>query len=372
MSSRARWRRYLPALAVLLALPGAHPARADGVTNAVNADGTVHIKDMDVPLSVYLSPQAKAALLDRFAHPIPMPKISIADMSKPGPELTKWRADMDEAIFKPTVEKLKQLYPVTIEETRLAGVEVAIVSPKGGVANGHRILINLHGGGFLIGGLLSGEGEAIPIAGLGKITVVTVNYRQAPEFRYPAATEDVVAVYRELLKKYPAKNIGIYGCSAGGRLTGETVASLDKAKIPLPGAIGILCASAGLVNGDSIYTGAALTGGHVPAPMGPEGSAVPSPYFAGVKPDDADAYPVNSPALLAKFPPTLLITGSRDFEMSSALFTHTQLVKAGVDADLHVWEGLGHGFFGEFPEIPESIDALNVIVRFFDKRLGAE
>jgi len=67
----------------------------------------------------------------------------------------------------------------------------------------------------------------------------------------------------------------------------------------------------------------------------------------------------------------LIITGTRGFEMSSALYTHTQLVKLGADADLHVWEGLFHGFFYN-PDVPESREAYDVIVKFFDKHLGAK
>ena len=343
---------------------------------SVNEEGTVHIEHMDVPLSVFLSPEAKAAVLSRMKHPIPMPSIPIADLTRPGPAITKWREDMDREIFRPALERLKQLYPVTIEEKVLAGVHVAVITPKEGVSTGNanRVLINLHGGGFLIGGLLSGETESIPFVGLGKITVITVDYRQAPEYRYPAATEDVVAVYGELTKQYHPKNIGIFGCSAGGILTAETVASLEKKNIPLPGGVGIFCQSAGGVNGgingDSVYMGMALTGGAPPVPLSADQSAIPLSYFAGVDPKDGDAYPVFAPSVLAKFPPTLLVTGSRDFEMSSAIFTHSQLVKLGVDAELHVWEGLGHGFFGEFPEIPESIDAQNAIIRFFNRHLG--
>ena len=64
-----------------------------------------------------------------------------------------------------------------------------------------------------------------------------------------------------------------------------------------------------------------------------------------------------------------MITGTRGFELSAALYTHEQLVKAGVDTELHVWEGLFHGFFYN-ADVPESRDALNVIVRFFDRHLG--
>ncbi len=64
-----------------------------------------------------------------------------------------------------------------------------------------------------------------------------------------------------------------------------------------------------------------------------------------------------------------MITGTRGFELSAALYTHEQPVKAGVDTELHVWEGLFHGFFYN-ADVPESRDALNVIVRFFDRHLG--
>ena len=73
--------------------------------------------------------------------------------------------------------------------------------------------------------------------------------------------------------------------------------------------------------------------------------------------------------VLSRFPPTLIITGTRGFEMSSAVYTHSLLVKAGVDARLHVWEGLFHGFFYN-PDVPESRDAYDVMVKFFDRNLG--
>ena len=94
-------------------------------------------------------------------------------------------------------------------------------------------------------------------------------------------------------------------------------------------------------------------------------------YFSGTNPKDPLVAPVNSPEVLAKFPPTLMITGTRGFELSAALYTHEQLVKAGVDTELHVWEGLFHGFFYNV-DVPESKDALNVIVKFFDRRLGTD
>src|SRR3546814_7333243 len=96
----------------------------------------------------------------------------------------------------------------------IAGVPVDIVTPAAGVAADKRdkVLLNFHGGGFVLGnGGVGGRMEAVPVAGLGGYRVITVDYRQAPEAVYPAATEDALAVYKELLKTYRPQDIGVYG-----------------------------------------------------------------------------------------------------------------------------------------------------------------
>ncbi len=60
-----------------------------------------------------------------------------------------------------------------------------------------------------------GRVESIPVWHLGGFTVIAVDYRQAFEHFDPAATEGVIAVYREILEKYPSSRIGIFGGSAG-------------------------------------------------------------------------------------------------------------------------------------------------------------
>jgi acetyl esterase/lipase len=79
--------------------------------------------------------------------------------------------------------------------------------------------------------------------------------------------------------------------------------------------------------------------------------------------------PVLYPDLLSRFPPTLVITGTRAGEMSAAIHTHARLVAANVPADLHVWEGMWHGFLEDF-ELPEAEEARRVIARFWSRHLG--
>ena len=79
--------------------------------------------------------------------------------------------------------------------------------------------------------------------------------------------------------------------------------------------------------------------------------------------------PVVSPSILRKFPPTLLITGTRSAELSAAANTHAQLVKAGVVADLHVWDGMWHAFFFD-SSLPESREVYDVMAKFFARHLA--
>lgn len=94
-----------------------------------------------------------------------------------------------------------------------------------------------------------------------------------------------------------------------------------------------------------------------------------NPYLMHADPHDPLAFPVRSKEVLAKFPPSLLIGSTRDFALSSVVHTHTLLVQQGVEAELHVWEGLGHAFFMD-PDLPQSRDLYGVVVKFFDKNLG--
>ena len=323
----------------------------------VQADGTVEIPEQTAPVSTFLSPEAKAYLTQH-----------LKDMQDP--EILKQDAGVPR-FMKPYIARDRELFAVDRKDEKVGGVHVYDYRPKSGVSarNKDRVLINLHGGGF--SGCWPGcaELESIPVSSLGQIEVVSIDYREGPEYKFPAASEDVASVYQELLKTHQPQNIGIYGCSAGGMQTAMSIAWFQKHRLPRPGAIGIFCASAGGVfGGDALYTAMPLGEARLAPPIR-SGSRPPLGYFKETDPRDPLVSPVDSPEVLAEFPPTLIITGTRGFELSSALYTHEQLVNLGVEAELHVWEGLFHGFFYN-ADVPESRDAFNVIIKFFDRHLG--
>ena len=334
--------------------PGSPNPKTDQIV--VQTDGTVELPAESVPVSKFLSPEGKAYLTQHL-HDMQDSNMTYADKGVP-------------RFMAPYLERQKILFAVSMDDTKVAGVHAYVYTPKGGVQgkNSDRVLINLHGGGF--SGCWPGcaELESRPIAALAGIKVVSVDYRQGPENKFPAASEDVANVYRELLKTHKPENIGIYGCSAGGMLTAMSVAWFQKHDLPRPGAIGIFCASAGEFGGDAAYTSTPLGEARL-MPQLREGGMRQLGYFSNSDPKDPLVAPINSSEMLAKFPPTLIITGTRAMEMSTAVHTHSQLVKLGVDAELHVWEGMFHGFFYN-PDVPESRDAYDVIVKFFDRKLG--
>jgi len=325
----------------------------------VEADGTVEVPAQIVPLSAFLSPEAKAYVAQH-----------LQDMQDP--EILKQDSGVPR-FMKGYLARDYELFAVEKRDEKIGGVHVYVYTPKEGVAakNKGRVLVNLHGGGF--SGCWPGcaELESIPVSALGQVEVVSVDYREGPEYKFPAASEDVASVYQELLKTHKPQDIGIYGCSAGGIQTAMSVAWFQKHALPMPGAVGIFCGSAGGVfGGDALYTAGPLGEARMAPPMPPTPSRTPPlSYFSGTDPKDPLVAPVGSPEVLAKFPPTLMITGTRGFELSAALYTHEQLVKAGVETELHVWEGLFHGFFYN-AEVPESKDAFNVMIKFFDRHLG--
>jgi acetyl esterase/lipase len=252
----------------------------------------------------------------------------------------------------------------------MAGVPTRIVTPKDKPFDRKHVLINLHGGGFSMCADGCALLESMPIAALGGYKVVTVNYRMAPEATHPAGVEDAATVYRELLKSYKAKNIGIYGCSAGGALTAETAAWLPAHGLPQAGAVGIFGAGAVRFGaGDSAWV-AAYTDGTFPPPAtaGSAQTDITRGYFANADMGDPIISAALHPEVLKKFPPTLIITGTRAMDMSPAIYTNSQLLKAGVHSTLVVGEGMGHCFIMQ-SNLPESQDAYHVIVNFFRENL---
>jgi epsilon-lactone hydrolase len=323
-----------------------------GVSATFDADGTAHIT-RTIPMPSTISPEAQK-WLDSLARQKYAPQTLVERRAA----TDKWRAEGTAAALK--------RFPVNIEEKTIGDVRTDIITPlEMPEANHGRVLINLHGGGFNSdsGSLI----EGVPISNLAKVKVVSVYYRLAPENPFPAAVDDVVAVYKEMLKGYKPKNIGIFGTSAGGILTAEVAVKLKQSGLPLPGALGLFSILADYsrpADSQSLFALNGLPG--IVSPQDPDRS-IGHEYAASTDPQD----PVLSPlhADLHGMPPTLLVTSTRDILLSNTSIFHRALLRSQVDAQLVVYEALPHAFWYHF-EMPETQEALELMAKFFDEKLG--
>ncbi|HEX4757301.1 MAG TPA: alpha/beta hydrolase fold domain-containing protein [Terracidiphilus sp.] len=320
-------------------------------TSFIEADGTAHVTRV-VPLPDTISPEAKQSLTRVMPDQGP-------------PETLAERRTHTDTFTAAARIAWSKLCPVQIVEDKIAGVPVHIVTPDGmPEANHDKVMLNLHGGGFN-----SDSGsytESIPIASYSGIKVVSALYRLAPENPFPAAVDDAVAVYKELLKTYKPEHIVIYGTSAGAILTAEVAVKLKQLGLPMPAALGVFSGMGDFARpGDSssIYALNGLSGHLDPPAPNPH-----SPQYSGTT-DPRD--PVLSPiyADLHGMPPTLFVTSGRDMLLSGTANLHRAYLRAGVDARLVVFDALTHAFWYN-SKLPESIEANHIMADFFSKQLS--
>jgi epsilon-lactone hydrolase len=342
-------------LIAAFALAGAMSAQSTSTapedSASFDAYGTAHITRV-IPPPSGISPEAQ-----KWLESLNQQKVG------PPEALAERRAHTDAWRARNSAEARK-LYPVNIEAMTIAGVRTDIITPLTAPQK-NRVLINLHGGGFNSdsGSLI----EGVPIANLAKIKVVSVYYRLAPETPFPAAVDDVVAVYKELLRTYPPHNIGIFGTSAGAILTCEVAVRLKQIGLPLPAALGIFSGLADFSRVGDSWQMFTLNG--LPGRLEPTYSShLPDNQYVG-KTDRRD--PLLSPIFsdLRGLPPSLLVTSTRDILLSSTSTLHRALLSAGDDTRLVVFEALPHAFWYHF-QLPETKEALELMAKFFEERVG--
>lgn len=360
-------KSVLPSLGIILLLPftfmGGLVYSLDE-SDMVPLEGGIDVKSFHLPLSGLLKEKSRKTAVIQNAR-----WKKIKDTCFSLLELSKQR-DCYNQELQSLVDYQLKAFDVNIKARIFDGVYTEEITPALGISekNSNRVLINLHGGGFVYGSRVAGQVESIPVAAIGKIKVVSIDYRKAPEHSFPDASNDVIKVYRELLKDYAPSQIGIYGCSAGGLLAAQSVAWFDKENIPFPGALGLLCFGASdYIKTDAFQIMASIEG--LKGFSETENPYQDVPYLKDVDTDNPLVFPVKSLELLSIFPTTLLVSSVRDLALSSTVYTHSQLIKYGVDARLHVWEGFRHCFFYD-SSIPESNEVYDVVVNFFDNQLS--
>ncbi|MCP3379096.1 MULTISPECIES: alpha/beta hydrolase [unclassified Bradyrhizobium] len=265
------------------------------------------------------------------------------------------------------IPAMKEKLGVKVEETKIAGVHCFIVTPNRiAPENRRRLLVHVHGGGYVFGPGEAALPEAIMMAGFGGFKVISVDYRMPPDFPYPAAMDDAMAVWKEVTRDHDARRMAIFGTSTGGAMTLAMVLRAKDEKLPKPAAIapGTPWADIDRI-GDTYASNEWVDNVLVTwdgwlgraAKLYANGTDLKNPYISPIYGD------------FKGFPPTILTSGTRDLFLSNTVRTHRKLRRAGVIADLNVYEGQSHAQYQFNINVPETKEAFTDIAKFFDRYL---
>ena len=257
---------------------------------------------------------------------------------------------------------------ITMEPTVIGGVKAFIISPKEiAPANRNRLLVHVHGGGYVYNPGEAGTGEATLMAAYGGFKIISFDYRMPPDYPYPAAMDDAMAVWKEAIKMQDPKNMAIFGTSTGGGMTLAMILRARQEGVSLPAAIAPGTPWSDLTEtGDTYKTNEWLDNVLVSY----------NGYLRHAAELYANGHDLRDPQLspiygdYTGFPPAILTSGTRDLFLSLTVLTHRKLRRAGVEAALQVFEGMSHAQYNFDPFAPETKEVFTEVASFFDKHLG--
>lgn len=266
------------------------------------------------------------------------------------------------------LEALASQANVAIEAGKIGGVATYRVAPNGGARPPHQdhVFLYIHGGAYVFGGGDAAVAEAAVISAFAGIRSVAVDYRMPPDHPFPAAVDDVVAVYRELLKDHAPGQIAIGGTSAGGGLSLAAIHQFKALELPVPGAVYLGTPWADLTDtSDSLHTLEGID--RILVTYDGMLASAAKLYAAGTPLTDPLISPVYGD--FTGFPPTYLVTGTRDMLLSDTARVHRKLKAAGVVADLNVYEGLSHAEYMMLVGSPENLQTYGELAQFLAAHL---
>jgi monoterpene epsilon-lactone hydrolase len=265
--------------------------------------------------------------------------------------------------------EMQEKLGVSMEPTVIDGVKAFILTPKViAPENQNRLLVNVHGGGYVYNPGVAGTEEPTSMAAYGGFKVLSIDYRMPPDHPYPAGLDDCIKVWRAIAATNDPKKLGLFGSSAGAGMVLAMVLRIKEEGLPLPAAVAVGTPWVDLTEtGDTYRTNEWLDNVLVSyrgylgraARLYANGNDLKDPHLSPIYGD------------FHGFPPTVITSGTRDLLLSLSVLTHRKLRRANVEAELNVFEGMSHISFILNPYAPESREVFTDWARFFDKHLGA-
>jgi len=254
--------------------------------------------------------------------------------------------------------------PAKYERVFAGGVDGEWIIPAD--APEDKAILYFHGGGFRIGSVASHRDLIARIALASGCRVLAINYRLAPEHRFPAALDDALVAYGWMLDRgLKPDSVVFAGDSAGGNLVLAAMLALRERGLPLPIAAALMSPWTDLAaTGTSYVTRAEVD----PIHQRPMILALAKNYLGG-QGDPCD--PLVSPlyADLRGLPPLLIQVGDRETVLDDSVMFADLARAAGVDVHLEVWDGMIHVFQMFGAELSEAHRAIASIAQFLNRHL---
>jgi epsilon-lactone hydrolase len=298
----------------------------------------IELGPRQIPLPTTISEAARNAL--KAEWPFPEPNYAAID------DPQSWReviAERDAMVMAYMDHAMPGIEPGSSDE--LGGAKVYRASPPGAATDDRRIYLEFHGGALIyLGGAPGARMATVTAMTLGA-PVVSVDYRMPPDHPFPAAVDDGVAAYRALLADHAPGDIVVGGLSAGGNIAAATVLRARDEGLPLPAGLVLLSPEIDLTeSGDTFET---LMG--IDNVLSGRLAPINALYAGGKALDDPYVSPLFGD-FTKGFPPTFLQSGTRDLFLSNTVLMHRALRRAGLPAELHVFEAMPHAGFRGTPE----------------------
>ncbi len=298
----------------------------------------------------------------------------LAQAPSPAPNFPR-TADEWKALEKPPADTEQRLaearekFGVTVIPQVMGGVRCYVVKPNAvKPGNRNRLLLGLHSGGWVYGAGDSALDESIVMAGVTGYKTIAVDYRMLPGHPFPAAMDDVMTVWKEVIKLAKPGNIAVFGSSVGGSMVLSLVQRAKMEGLPLPAA----------VMSGTPWSDLSKTGDSYFANDGVDGTLTYQGFWEEIAKLYANGRDLKDPQLspvygdFTGFPPTYLVTGTRDLFLSNTVRVQQKLLQAGVTMQLEVGEGQPHMGFQDAVSVgaPEGTELYSHVARFFDAHLG--
>ena len=232
-------------------------------------------------------------------------------------------------------------------------------------ADPDRRILYIHGGSWISG---SPAGYRAFLSRVSKATgavVLAVDYRLAPEHKFPAGLEDCTQAYQWMRQnnpyaREPALSAYLMGDSAGGNLALATLLKINDAKMPMPGALVALSPATDFTGGSPSLVSRAL----VDPIINPQILPALIPIYLGHNTNPTNAYASPLFGDYNGMPPLLLQVGDAEVlrDDSTRLAKHAR--EQGCDVTLQVWDRMPHVFQGFAPFLPEASEAIVKIGKF--------